>query len=293
MYPARLRGRVVGLLGTGPGRRGRPRRVRRRRPGRPARRPDGGRRSRAPSASSAPSATPGSGRRPPSARRLLGPRIGPRPPRAADPLARRPRPGLLRRRADRRAPALRAGLRRPAGPVAVGRRHHRHPDRGRDRPCRSSPGARSATARAAGRDAPRHEPRAAGPARRAFAPSVVVLWVAALAAGAAGASIDVGIASVVSDNTPMSARAAAMAGWNAITGARGIVAAFLMSAAAPGRPGRRHDRAAAVRGSRPMPACCSTGGPAWTPVASAPADAAALRGRIRRPTAPRPRCRRP
>jgi len=64
----------------------------------------------------------------------------------------------------------------------------------------------------------------------AFAPSAVVLWVAALAAGAAGASIDVGIASVVSDNTPLSARAAAMAGWNAITGARGIVAAFLMSA---------------------------------------------------------------
>jgi hypothetical protein len=57
-----------------------------------------------------------------------------------------------------------------------------------------------------------------------------VLWVAALAAGAAGASIDVGITSVVSDNTPMSARAAAMAGWNALTGARGIVAAFLMSA---------------------------------------------------------------
>jgi MFS family permease len=64
----------------------------------------------------------------------------------------------------------------------------------------------------------------------AFAPSVVVLWVAALAAGAAGASIDVGIASVVSDNTPLSARAAAMAGWNALTGARGIAAAFLMSA---------------------------------------------------------------
>jgi MFS family permease len=64
----------------------------------------------------------------------------------------------------------------------------------------------------------------------AFAPSVVVLWVAALAAGAAGASIDVGIASVVSDNTPLSARAAAMAGWNALTGARGIGAAFLMSA---------------------------------------------------------------
>ena len=81
----------------------------------------------------------------------------------------------------------------------------------------------------------------------AFAPSVVVLWVAALAAGAAGASIDVGITSVVSDNTPMSARAAAMAGWNALTGARGIVAAFLMSALLQVGPRRRHDRAAALR----------------------------------------------
>ncbi len=64
----------------------------------------------------------------------------------------------------------------------------------------------------------------------ALAPSVVVLWVAALWAGAAGASIDVGIAAIVSDHTPLASRAAAMAGWNAITGARGIVAAFLMSA---------------------------------------------------------------
>jgi len=48
--------------------------------------------------------------------------------------------------------------------------------------------------------------------------------------GAASAAIDVGIASVVSDQTPLASRAAAMAGWNAITGARGIAAAFLMSA---------------------------------------------------------------
>ena len=33
----------------------------------------------------------------------------------------------------------------------------------------------------------------------------------------------------MSDHTSLSARAAAMAGWNAITGARGIVAAFTMS----------------------------------------------------------------
>ena len=63
----------------------------------------------------------------------------------------------------------------------------------------------------------------------ALAPNVVVLWVAAIAAGAGSASIDVGIASAVSDHTPLASRAAAMAGWNAITGARGIVAAFLMS----------------------------------------------------------------
>ena len=48
--------------------------------------------------------------------------------------------------------------------------------------------------------------------------------------GSASASIDVGIAAAVSDQTPLASRAAAMAGWNALTGARGIVAAFLMSA---------------------------------------------------------------
>jgi hypothetical protein len=64
----------------------------------------------------------------------------------------------------------------------------------------------------------------------AFAPDVAVLWFAALAAGTASASVDVAIAGVVSDQTPLVSRAAAMAGWNAITGARGIAAAFLMSA---------------------------------------------------------------
>lgn len=63
----------------------------------------------------------------------------------------------------------------------------------------------------------------------ALAPSVVVLWIAAVCAGIGSASIDVGIAAAVSDQTPLVSRAAAMAGWNAITGARGIVAAFLMS----------------------------------------------------------------
>ena len=64
----------------------------------------------------------------------------------------------------------------------------------------------------------------------AVAPDVAVLWVASLLAGIAGAAIDVGIAAIVSDETTLASRAPAMAGWNAITGARGIVAAFLMSA---------------------------------------------------------------
>ena len=63
----------------------------------------------------------------------------------------------------------------------------------------------------------------------AIAPHVAMLWIAALAAGTASASIDVGIAAVVSEQTPLASRAAAMAGWNAFTGARGILAAFLMS----------------------------------------------------------------
>jgi MFS family permease len=63
----------------------------------------------------------------------------------------------------------------------------------------------------------------------AFAPDVAVLWFAALAAGTSSASVDVAIAGVVSDQTPLVSRAAAMAGWNALTGVRGIAAAFLMS----------------------------------------------------------------
>jgi MFS family permease len=64
----------------------------------------------------------------------------------------------------------------------------------------------------------------------ALAPHVGVLWLAAVAIGIGNASIDVGIAAAVSDHTPLRSRAPAMAGWNAITGARGIVAAFLTSA---------------------------------------------------------------
>ena len=64
----------------------------------------------------------------------------------------------------------------------------------------------------------------------ALAPDVAILWVMAVGYGTASAAVDVGIASIVSDQTPLASRAAAMAGWNAITGVRGIGAAFLMSA---------------------------------------------------------------
>jgi DHA1 family inner membrane transport protein len=64
----------------------------------------------------------------------------------------------------------------------------------------------------------------------AVAPGLAVLLLAALATGVAGSSIEVGIAGVISENTPLSSRAAAMSGWNAFTGARGLVAPFVMSA---------------------------------------------------------------
>jgi hypothetical protein len=42
-------------------------------------------------------------------------------------------------------------------------------------------------------------------------------------------SIEVGIAAVISEETPLSQRAAAMSGWNAITGVRGLIAPFIAS----------------------------------------------------------------
>jgi MFS family permease len=63
----------------------------------------------------------------------------------------------------------------------------------------------------------------------ALAPSVAVIWLAAIALGASGSSIEVGIAGVISEETPLAERATAMSGWNAVTGARGLVAPFLAS----------------------------------------------------------------
>ena len=65
----------------------------------------------------------------------------------------------------------------------------------------------------------------------AFAPSIGLLWVASAAMGVANAAAEVGVLAVIGVQTPLSQRAAALAGWNAITGARAIVAMFAMSAA--------------------------------------------------------------
>jgi len=63
----------------------------------------------------------------------------------------------------------------------------------------------------------------------ALAPSVAIVWLAAVGIGVSGSSIEVGIAAVISEETPLSQRATAMSGWNAITGARGVIAPFIAS----------------------------------------------------------------
>lgn len=63
----------------------------------------------------------------------------------------------------------------------------------------------------------------------ALAPGLVLLLIAALAIGVSNSAIEIGVAGVISDHTPLASRASAMSGWNAITGARGLVAPFFMS----------------------------------------------------------------
>ena len=64
----------------------------------------------------------------------------------------------------------------------------------------------------------------------AVAPGYALLLPAALAIGISNSSIEVGVSAVISDHTPLVSRAAAMSGWDAVTGARGLVAPFFMSA---------------------------------------------------------------
>ena len=63
----------------------------------------------------------------------------------------------------------------------------------------------------------------------ALAPNVGVVWLAAVAIGTSSSSIEIGVAAIISDHTPLVDRAAAMSGWNAVTGARGLIAPFVMS----------------------------------------------------------------
>ncbi len=63
----------------------------------------------------------------------------------------------------------------------------------------------------------------------ALAPNVAVVWLASVGLGASGSSIEVGIAGVISEETPLAERASAMSGWNAFTGARGLMAPFVAS----------------------------------------------------------------
>ena len=61
----------------------------------------------------------------------------------------------------------------------------------------------------------------------AFTPTVLILWPATILAGAASAAIDLGINTTISDETDLRDRAGALAGWNTLTGARGLAAPFL------------------------------------------------------------------
>ena len=61
----------------------------------------------------------------------------------------------------------------------------------------------------------------------AVTPTVLVLWPATILAGAASAAIDLGINTTISDETDLRDRAGALAGWNTVTGARGLAAPFV------------------------------------------------------------------
>jgi MFS family permease len=61
----------------------------------------------------------------------------------------------------------------------------------------------------------------------AAAPAVGLLYVAAICAGVAGAGVDLGLQSVMISGIPSDDRAAVMAGWNSLTGIRGLAAPFV------------------------------------------------------------------
>ncbi len=64
----------------------------------------------------------------------------------------------------------------------------------------------------------------------AVTPSVLLLYLAAISGGLAGAGIDLGLQSVMISGVPSEERGAVMAGWNALTGIRGVAAPFVATA---------------------------------------------------------------
>jgi MFS family permease len=60
-----------------------------------------------------------------------------------------------------------------------------------------------------------------------IAPAVTYLWLASVIVGVANAATDMGIANVIAEQVPQSERGAAVAGFNALTGARGMFAPFV------------------------------------------------------------------
>ena len=81
----------------------------------------------------------------------------------------------------------------------------------------------------------------------AVAPSVIFLWIAAVIVGVANAATDMGLASVISEQVPQDERGAAVAGLNALTGARGMFAPFVAAHRRPGRHPERDPGTPAVR----------------------------------------------
>jgi MFS family permease len=65
----------------------------------------------------------------------------------------------------------------------------------------------------------------------AAAPNMPVMLLASIAGGLSNAALDIGIQGAMAAHTSLADRAAAMAGWNSLTGLRGMVAAMAASIA--------------------------------------------------------------
>ena len=65
----------------------------------------------------------------------------------------------------------------------------------------------------------------------AVAPAMAVMLVASILGGLSSAAMDLGIQGAMAEHTSLSDRAAAMAGWNSLTGLRGMIAAMAASVA--------------------------------------------------------------